>query len=58
MSEENVDLFKEGSERFNRGDIAGLFHYFQLWRFEDGKVREVEMFRHRAEAFAAAGLKE
>jgi len=33
-------------------------HYFQLWRFEDGKVRELEMFRHRAEALEAAGLSE
>jgi ketosteroid isomerase-like protein len=33
-------------------------HYFQIWRFEDGKVREIEMFRHRADALEAAGLQE
>ena len=28
MSQENVELFKEGIERFNRGDLAGLFRYY------------------------------
>ena len=42
-----------------RGRQSGVpieIHYFQLWRFEDGKVRELEMFRHRADALQAAGL--
>ena len=28
MSKENVDRFKEGIERFNRGDVAGVLRYF------------------------------
>ena len=28
MSQENVDRFKEGIERFNRGDLAGLLRYY------------------------------
>ena len=28
MSQENVELFKEGIERFNRDDVAGALHYF------------------------------
>ena len=28
MSEENVDRFKEGIERFNRGDVAGVLRYY------------------------------
>ena len=44
-----------------RGRQSGVpieIHYFQVWRFEDGKVREVEMFRHRADALEAAGFGE
>ena len=42
-----------------RGRQSGVpieIHYFQIWRFEDGKVRELQMFRHRADALEAAGL--
>ncbi len=28
MSQENVELFKEGIERFNRGDLAGVLRYY------------------------------
>ena len=28
MSQENVELFKEGIERFNRGDVAGVLRYY------------------------------
>lgn len=44
-----------------RGRQSGVpveIHYFQVWRFEDGKVCELEMFRHRADALRAAGLEE
>jgi ketosteroid isomerase-like protein len=44
-----------------RGRESGVpieFHFFQLFTIRDGKVRNVEFFRHRAEALEAAGLRE
>ncbi len=43
MSQENVDLFKEGIERFNGGDVAGLLQLF------DPQIR----FEHRLAELAA-----
>ncbi|MGH2578751.1 MAG: nuclear transport factor 2 family protein, partial [Actinomycetota bacterium] len=33
-------------------------HFFQLWTIRVGKLRKSEIFRHRAEALEAAGLRE
>ncbi len=33
-------------------------HSFHLWTIRDGRVRELELFRHRADALEAAGLRE
>jgi ketosteroid isomerase-like protein len=33
-------------------------HYFQLWTFRDGRVIQIDFFRHRADALQAAGLPE
>ena len=33
-------------------------HAFHLWRITDQGVREIVLFRHRADAFKAAGLSE
>jgi hypothetical protein len=33
-------------------------HAFHLWTIREGKVREMELFRHRADALEAAGLSE
>jgi ketosteroid isomerase-like protein len=44
-----------------RGRESGVpieVHFFQLWTILDGKVRKIELFRHRAEALEAAGLRE
>ena len=44
-----------------RGHQSGVpieFHYFQLWTIREGKITEIEYFRHRAEALEAAGLSE
>jgi ketosteroid isomerase-like protein len=44
-----------------RGRESGVpieVHFFQLWTIRDGKVRKIELFRHRADALEAAGLKE
>jgi ketosteroid isomerase-like protein len=44
-----------------RGRESGVpfeSHFFQLWTIRDGKPRKVELFRHRADALEAAGLRE
>ena len=45
----------------SRGRESGVpmeVHFFGVWTIRDGKLRKVELFRHRAEAFEAAGLRE
>jgi ketosteroid isomerase-like protein len=44
-----------------RGRQSGVpieIHYFQLWTFRDGRVIQIDFFRHRADALEAAGLAE
>jgi ketosteroid isomerase-like protein len=44
-----------------RGRESGVpivIHIFQLWTIRDGRVRKLELFRHRADALEAAGLQE
>jgi ketosteroid isomerase-like protein len=44
-----------------RGRVSGVpivTHPFIVWTLRDGKVRKMELFRHRAEALEAAGLSE
>jgi hypothetical protein len=33
-------------------------HFFAIYTIQDGEVRRVEYFRHRADALKAAGLRE
>ncbi len=33
-------------------------HSFHLWTIREGKIRALELFRHRADALEAAGLRE
>jgi hypothetical protein len=33
-------------------------HPFIVWTLRDGKIRKMELFRHRADALEAAGLRE
>lgn len=43
----------------SRGRTSGVpivIHFWGIWTIRDGKVREVEYFRHRADALEAAGL--
>jgi hypothetical protein len=35
-----------------------VIHIFQLWTIRDGRVRKLELFRHRADALEAAGLRQ
>ena len=68
VTAEAVELIEAPDDRVlglirqrGRGRQSGVpieIHFFQIWRFEDGKVRELEMFRHRADALEAAGLSE
>ncbi len=44
-----------------RGRQSGVpieIHFFELATIRDGKVRQIEYFRHRADALEAAGLSE
>jgi ketosteroid isomerase-like protein len=44
-----------------RGRESGVpieIHFFQLWTIRNGKLRKQELFRHRADALEAAGLRE
>jgi hypothetical protein len=53
---DRVLAFIRQSGRGRQSGVPIEIHYFQLWRFEQGRVREMEMFRHRADALEAAGL--
>jgi ketosteroid isomerase-like protein len=49
------------SRQRSRGRESGVpvvNHVFHLWTIRDGKVRRIELFRHRADALEAAGLPE
>jgi ketosteroid isomerase-like protein len=49
------------SRQRSRGRESGVpvvNHVFHLWTIRDGKVRKIELFRHRADALEAAGLSE
>ncbi len=44
-----------------RGRESGVpieIHFFQVWTIREGNLREIEFFRHRADALKAAGLEE
>jgi ketosteroid isomerase-like protein len=45
----------------SRGRESGVpmeVHFFCVWTIRDGRLRKIELFRHRAEALEAAGLRE
>jgi SnoaL-like domain len=46
------------SYRGRESGVPIVIHIFQLWTIWDGRVRKLELFRHRAEALKAAGLSE
>ena len=49
------------TRQVGRGRESGVpveVHAFNVWTIRDGKVRKIELFRHRAEALKAAGLRE
>jgi ketosteroid isomerase-like protein len=44
--------------RGRESSVPIVIHYFAVWTIRDGNVRQIEYFRHRAEALEAAGLRE
>lgn len=46
------------SGRERESGISMEVHFFDVWTIRDGKVRKLEIFRHRADALEAAGLPE
>jgi hypothetical protein len=46
------------SARGRQSGVPIVIHFFELCTIRDGKVRKVEVFRHRADALQAAGLRQ
>ena len=44
--------------RGRQSGVPIIIHFFALYTIQDGTVRKVEYFRHRADALQAAGLQE
>jgi ketosteroid isomerase-like protein len=46
------------SGRGRESGVPIVIHFFEVFTIRDGKLREIEFFRHRADALEAAGLSE
>jgi hypothetical protein len=46
------------SSRGRESGVPIAIHFFGVWTIQDGKIRQIEYFRHRADALKAAGLQE
>jgi hypothetical protein len=46
------------SGRGRHSGVPIVIHFFALYTIRDGKVRKIEIFRHRADALQAAGVSE
>jgi ketosteroid isomerase-like protein len=46
------------SGRGRESGVPIVIHFFEVFTIRDGKVRQIEFFRHRADAVEAAGLSE
>jgi ketosteroid isomerase-like protein len=55
---DRVLVLTRQSARGRESGVPIVIHFFQLCTIRDGKVRQVEYFRHRADALEAAGLRE
>jgi ketosteroid isomerase-like protein len=53
-----VLAFIRQSGRGRQSDVPVDIHFFEVVTIEDGMVRTIEYFRHRADALKAAGLSE
>jgi ketosteroid isomerase-like protein len=45
------------SGRERESGVSMELHFFDVWTIRDRKVRKLEIFRHRADALEAAGLR-
>jgi ketosteroid isomerase-like protein len=52
-----VGLIRQ-SGRGRRSGVPIVIHFFQVLTIRDRKVRQIEYFRHRADALEAAGLRD
>jgi ketosteroid isomerase-like protein len=46
------------SGRGRESGVPIVIHFFEVFTIREGKVRQIEFFRHRADALEAAGLRE
>ena len=53
-----VLVLVQQSGRGRQSGVPIIIHFFALYTIQDGTVRKVEYFRHRADALQAAGLQE
>jgi hypothetical protein len=53
-----VLVFTRQSGRGRESGVPIEIHFFQLFTIRDGRARHIELFRHRADALEAAGLRE
>jgi ketosteroid isomerase-like protein len=53
-----VLAFIRQSGQGRESGVPIVIHFFQVCAIRDGKVRQIEYFRHRADALEAAGLSE
>ena len=58
VSDEHVLTFVQQTGRGRESGVPIEVHLFQLITIRNGKVRNVEVFRHRDDALEAAGLRE
>ena len=58
VSDDQVLTLARQVARGRESGVPLVTHFFELCTIRDGKVRKVELFRHRAEALEAAGLSE
>jgi ketosteroid isomerase-like protein len=56
--EDHVLIFFRQTGRGRESGVPVEVHAFQLVTIRDGRIRRMEVFRHRAEALEAAGLRE
>ena len=55
-ADDRVVVFVRQSGRGRESGVPIVIHFFELLTIRDGKLRKMEFFRHRADAFEAAGL--
>jgi ketosteroid isomerase-like protein len=53
-----VLAFTRLSGRGRESGVPIVIHFFTVFTIRDGRVRKAEIFRHRADALEAAGLRE